>query len=324
MNQTSYSWRPNKLVSEGASMYHDAVVDASWYCDNLAYLMNVVNEVAKKDYVIVDFGAGTGISSLFLLKNCIKEFKLFLVDNSPSWLNKAYEILEGRYNVDFFILEKRDNSYSTLAQTIGREKADIVISANTFHLIPNLKDTFKGIYDSLKKRGVFIIQSGNIIREGRPQGLLMIDDTVEKIHNIAVDIIKSDKKYSTYAKNLDNAIRLQYAQRKMIFPDPRSVETYINALKSTGFKYSGYIHKEIKVKYSDWENFLKVKRIQAGILPEIGGKTPTDEEVEIRDSLITQAIYRLFSDMKKNNPMSDMDSFTAEWIYIKAQKIVNF
>ena len=205
-------------------------------------------------------------------------------------------------------------------QTIGKEKADIVISANTFHLVPALNGAFKGIYDSLKKNSFFIIQSGNIFRKGRSSEVLMIDDTVEKIHNIALDILRTDKKYFIYAKNLDKSIKEEYAQRKMIFPDPRPVETYIDVLKSVGFECDGYTYKEVRVKYTDWKNFLKVKRIQAGILPEIGGKNPTEEEIDIRDSVITQAIEQLFADMKKNNSKADENSFTAEWVYIKSFK----
>ncbi|MFA6281848.1 MAG: methyltransferase domain-containing protein [Candidatus Omnitrophota bacterium] len=301
-------------------MYHNAVVNTSWYNDNLEYLTDMVKDIVKTNDIIVDFGAGTGVSSLVLLNSRIKDYKIFLVDNSPSWLSKAYEILKDRPNVDFFILEKKDGNYSTLAQTIGNGKANIVISANTFHLVPDLNVAFKGIYDSLQKKSTFIMQSGNITRKGRAAEVLMIDDTVEKIHNLAVDILKTDKKYSIYAKNLNKLIEEGYAQRKMIFPDPRPVEIYINALELSGFRCDGYTYKEVKVKYTDWKNFLKVKRIQAGILPEIGGKNPTEKEINIRDSVITQAIDQLFMDIKRNNSKADESSFTAEWVYIKSLK----
>ena len=315
-----HSWRPNKCASEGANMYHEAVVDTSWYYDNLIYMVNMVNKIVKTDDVVVDFGAGTGISALFLLKNSIKSFKIFLVDNSPSWLCKAYELLGDNPDIDFFILEKKGDGYLTLAETIGNERADIVISANTFHLIPNLNDTFKGIYDSLKKSGTLIIQSGNIIRKGRPEGVMMIDNTVENVHNIAIEIIKSNKKYSIYAENIEECIKKELSQRKMIFPDPRPVETYIDVLKSVGFECGGYQHKEIKVKYEDWKKFLRIKRVQAGILPEIGGKNPSKDDENIRDEIVTMAIDQLFGDMKKNNSIANHDYFTAEWIYIDAHK----
>mgnify|MGYP006871810966 CR=1 FL=1 len=60
--------------------------------------------------------------------------------------------------------------------------------------------------------------------------------------------------------------------------------------------------------------------MQAGILPEIGGKEPTVEVERDRDELITRAAQMLFIELKAKNSLADNTSFTAEWVYVQAQK----
>jgi len=314
------SWKPNKPSSLGANMYHEAVVNTSWYNNNLKKLVEIVKIKINKDSIIVDFGAGTGISALFLLQHLKQKFNMFLVDNSPSWLSKAYEILKDRSRLDFFILEKKDKNYATLADTIGENKADMVISANTIHLIPNLEITFKGIYNALKHKGYFIMQSGNILRKKRDHDTLMIDQTVEEVHELALNIIRKNKDFIKYSNGLEKRIKEEEKQRKLIFPEPRSVNHYKTTLKQVGFKRIKIETKLIKVKYHDWLNFLTIKRIQAGILPEIGGRTPTIEQEKDRHKLIILAIKQLFKNIKKNNHLASNNNFLAEWIYITAYK----
>jgi len=113
---------------------------------------------------------------------------------------------------------------------------------------------------------------------------------------------------------------MEYGQRKLVFPEPRPMEYYLKMLKSAGFRHEEVRHRLVRVKYKDWLDFLRVKRLQAGILPEIGGKEPSPEEEQDRDELITMSSNRLFSELKSQNPFADGNSFTAEWIYITSIK----
>lgn len=314
------SWKPDKPSSLGANMYHDAVINTLWYNSNLKKLSEIVKSKIKNNIIVVDFGAGTGISSLFLLQHLKQRFNMFLVDNSPSWLSKAYEILKDQPRLDFFVLEKKGNGYVTLANTIGQNKVDMVISANTVHLIPDLKITFKGIYDALKPKGYFIMQSGNILRKKRHHDILMIDQTVEKVHKFALNIIRKSKDFMKYNNGLKKRIKEEEKQRKLIFPEPRPIKDYIIALKQAGFKRIEIETKLIKIKYHDWLNFLTIKRIQAGILPEIGGRIPTIEQEKDRNKLIILAIKKLFKNIKKDNHLANNNNFLAEWMYISAYK----
>jgi len=269
---------------------------------------------------VVDFGAGTGGSAMYLLKNIKFRFDLWLVDNSAAWLGKAYELFEKNPNVKCFLLERIKNNYSTLAQVIGQGVADQVISANTVHLIPDLEHALKGINNALKPNGTLTFQSGNISRQGRKEGVLIVDDTVKRVHDLALEVLRNNDRFLKYRKELDQKIKNEESQRKFIFPEPRPLEAYIKSLTDAGFRIIETKYKLIRIKYSDWMNFLRVKRLQAGILPEVGGKEPSPEEENDRDMLITLAANKLFEDLKRENPMADGESFATEWVYVTALK----
>ncbi len=313
-------WKPDKPISIGAAAYHDAVSNVAYYIENLDELADMVSKKFKDGEVVVDFGAGTGVSALRLVKKLNAKIKLVLVDNSASWLRKAYEIFISNPYVECFLLEKINERYATLAETIGRNAADHVICANTMHLIPDIKEAFIGINEALKQKGTFTFQSGNIKRGDREKGVLMIDDTIKRVHDIALDIVRNDKKFVKYAKDLDKRIEIEDTQRKFVFPDPRPIDYYLKMLESAGFVYEKPHYKLIRIAYRDWLNFLRVKRLQAGILPEVGGKNPSPEEEHDRDELITMASNKLFKELEANNPMANDKYFTVEWIYVAAKK----
>ena len=315
------SWKPDRPASRGAAAFHNAVIDASWNHDCLDSLIDLARPHIHENDAIVDFGAGTGTSSIRILEKLKIKINLWLVDNSPAWLGKAYEFLGSKPNVKFFILEKKgDDNFATLSETIGKESVDHVISANTFHLVPNLKEAFKGIAEALKPNGLFIFNTGNVTRKGRPKGALMLDSTVYRIHDIAVEIIRKNSRFMKYRNDLDKRIKEETPQRRFIFPSPRPIQDYLNALKDSGFKCIETYYHCFKLKYDDWLKFLRVKRLQAGILPEIGGKEPTPEEEEDRDAIITMAAQELFKELERLNPLADDKSYQCEWVYISSIK----
>jgi len=314
------SWKPDRPSSRGATAFHDAVINASWNHQCLDQLINITQPNVRENNVVVDFGAGTGTSSTRILEKMKTKIRLWLVDNSPAWLGKAYESLSSRKNVDFFILAKKDKSYATLSETVGKESVDHVMSANTVHLIPNLKETFKGIADALKSKGTFVFNTGNVTRKGRKDGILMLDSTVYRVHDIAIDIIRKNPQFKRYRENLDKIIEANTPLRKFVFPDPRPIQDYLKALKESGFKYTEPIYKCFRLKYSDWINFLRIKRLQAGILPEVGGQDPSPEEERDRDALIIMSAKKLFKELERLNPFADDKSYLGEWTYVSARK----
>ena len=99
------AWRPDRPASKGATAYHDAVSKAEYYIAILDELMKIAAPKIKNNDIVVDFGAGTGVSALRLLEFMKANAKLWLVDNSPAWLGKAYDVIPNK-NVSCFLLEK--------------------------------------------------------------------------------------------------------------------------------------------------------------------------------------------------------------------------
>ena len=318
--QQPKSWKPDRPVSRGATAFHNAVIDASWNHNCLDELISIAEPNIHENNIVVDFGAGTGTSSIRILQKMKTKIKLWLVDNSPAWLGKAYEYLKSYPNVDFFILKKKGNGYATLSETVGKEAVDNVMCANTVHLIPNLKETFKGIADALKINSTFIFNSANIDRKERPKGALLLDSTVYRVHDIALEIIRKNSRFSKYREGLNERIEAEDSQRKFIFPYPRPLPDYLKALKQAGFKHIKPYYECFKLKYVDWLDFLRIKRLQAGILPEVGGKEPSSEEEKDRDALITMAANKMFKELEESNPLADDKCFLGEWVYISATK----
>jgi len=314
------SWKPDRPTSRGATAFHDVVINSPWNHECLDELINLAEPKIKENDIVVDFGAGTGTSAVRILEKLKTKIKLWLVDNSPAWLGKAYECLSSKQNVNFFVLEKKGKRTATLSETLGKNVVNHVISANTVHLIPDLKETFKGIAEALKAGGTFVFNSANVTRKGRPKGALMLDSTVYRVHDIAIEIIRKNSKFEKYRKGLDERIELCTPQRKFVFPYPRPIQVYLKALEQSGFKYLGPYYRCFKLKYSDWLKFLRVKRLQAGILPEIGGKEASPQEEQDRDELITMASKNLFKELEAQNPLADNKTYTGEWVYVAAAK----
>lgn len=320
ITQELESWKPDRPTSRGATSFHDAVIDASWNHDCLDELINLARPNIHDNEIVVDFGAGTGTSSIRILEKLKKNVKLWLVDNSPAWLGKAYEFLHSKANVSFFVLDKKDSICKTLSEKLGKKSVNHVISANTVHLIPNIKETFKGICEALSPNGTFVFNSGNILRKGRQKGALMLDSTVYRVHDLAIGIIHKNSQFKEYRKGLGNKIKKELAQRKFVFPYPKPLGHYLKALKESGFEYIKPYSKCFKLKYTDWLKFLRVRRLQAGILPEIGGKNPNPKEEKDRDDIITLAAYELFKELKAKNPLADDTAYQCEWIYFLAKR----
>lgn len=312
-------WRPERPVSRGAKAYHDAVTHASWHVDNIVHLIGITKPNVRPGHIVVDFGAGTGSSAVYFRRHLPKETKLVLVDNSASWLGHAYELLAQHPDVACVLLKDGDR-YLFLDEVIGEVATDHVFCANTIHLMSNLRETLEGIRRALKRRGTFAFQSGNIRRKARKNGVLMIHNTVDRVHDLAIAMIKKEKRYAAYHKDLTSRIEREYAQRKFVFPDPKPIEYYQDLLTTTGFKNLRIAYKPIRVRNRDWLTFLRVRRLQAGILPEVGGKDATPEEEHDRDALIAAASKELFSELASTNPFADRTSFAAEWVYVTVKK----
>jgi hypothetical protein len=188
-------------------------------------------------------------------------------------------------------------------------------------LIPDIGTTFKGIGEALKPKGMFTFQSCNIDSNDRNPDVLMIDDTVARVHDLALEIVRKESAFASYRQGLDERIAEQEQQRKLVFPQPRQLDFYLQKIKDAGFSLVDVKKVQTRFPYKDWMNFLRVKRLQAGILPEIGGVEPTIKEIHDRDELIRRAATQLFEELRANNKQADDIGFFAWNVHVIAQKV---
>ena len=130
----------------------------NWSAKNILALENIQNKNIKELFVI-DIGSNDGTAlSFFKDKGC----RVLGVDPSNLPVKEALKKEIKTVN-DFF-----NHSLSeTIIETEG--KADIVISHNVLAHVENLKDIFSGIFNLLKRDGVFIFEVGyfaNMINDG--------------------------------------------------------------------------------------------------------------------------------------------------------------
>jgi SAM-dependent methyltransferase len=314
------SWQPQRVPSLGATAYHDATGQAKWCLATTDSLVELGIPYIHEGDTVVDFGAGTGITAQRILDSVSVPFSLVLVDNSESWLGKAHEVLSPYANVSFALLRKTGKGFQSLDEVMGRDAVQHIFSANTVHLIEDIQAVFSGMYACLTPQGRFIFQSGNIFRHDRPDGLLMIDDTIHEIHTSALDILRQTDEFIQYREGLDERIAKEASQRVCIFPRVRNIKVYKDALEKCGFHSIDVRFETVRVSYKEWLNFCTIKRIQAGILPEIGGRDATPQQERDRDTVIRLACKKYFESLAKNNSHADTESFAAEWVYVRAIK----
>ena len=98
------------------------------------------------DSVLVDLGAGTGVSSEVLLEAGVKS--LTIVDPSNAMLAEAEQRLEDRVE---YLCSDAEQFYANFESNI-----DIVYALNCIHLFPDTVKAFAGVACALKKGGLFV------------------------------------------------------------------------------------------------------------------------------------------------------------------------
>lgn len=99
-----------------------------------------------EDLVIIDLGAGTGVSSQVLLQNGAKN--LTLVDPSRAMLEEAEARLQDQVQ---YICANAESFYGSFNANV-----DLIYALNCIHLFGNLLEAIAGIACALKKDGLFI------------------------------------------------------------------------------------------------------------------------------------------------------------------------
>lgn len=301
---------------------YDTVEQHGWYA-NLDPTVEEVARILEDGRVWVDYSGGTGILVDRVLDAAPDvDFGAVLVDSSPKFLRLALEKLAGEPRVafrriDYLEDEERLQYVDEVLGPLSDERVDLLSSTNAIHLYHDLAGTLRAWRRVLRPGGHVHVQSGNIDRDDRPKDRWIIDRTVDVIHDAAVEIVRSDDRFSAYRDVLDDGGTMQAhgdLRRKYFLP-VRPLDHYTDALSDAGLEVRHVAHRPVRARVEEWRRFLAV--YHDGILgwvggsPRVEGSEPSEADVEARLELLAGAMGRVFG---------DREVFEAEWTYVTCRK----
>ena len=150
----------------------------------LAYLMDQIEAGThpRREIHLIDYGAGTGMATIELLRACQDNgflhqcdtlgvrFRISLLDIPSNWFARAYSLLHNCPYVEFHsIRDAESGRFLPLTQVLGGEQADIVMASMVFHLIPPapLRLTFENLASVLTPSGLLAWNSPDIGPAGK-------------------------------------------------------------------------------------------------------------------------------------------------------------
>lgn len=169
-NRHSNEWQPDggEDMRDGEALHRflyeqgDLTRPKQWCFKATGMLVEaVLNEIERrirhlrdthelpKTLTLVDYGAGTGLATLELIKGLNEkgllkqieiskiDFKLILFDFPSGWFAKGHELLKQFPFVHFYSLKDGNtNSVRLVSEILDQHSVDIIIASMVFHLIP--------------------------------------------------------------------------------------------------------------------------------------------------------------------------------------------
>lgn len=139
-------------------------------------------EQDRREICLVDYGTGTGMAAIELLRACHANgylrrcldlgvrLRLCLLDLPSNWFAKAYELLSAYPFVEFYaIRDEATGSFLPLISLVGVGQVDIVLASMVFHLIrpEPLSRVLHDIASILAPSGLLVWNSPDIGPAGR-------------------------------------------------------------------------------------------------------------------------------------------------------------
>ena len=122
-----------------------------------------------------------------------------IADSSPKFLRLALEKLRDNPRVAFRLIRylKPEQRLQLLEESLGPEMTQLhgLVSTNAVHLYYDLAETVASWVRVLRPGAWVLVQSGNIRNPDAPAGSWIIDETVEALHEVAVEIVRSDPRF---------------------------------------------------------------------------------------------------------------------------------
>jgi SAM-dependent methyltransferase len=307
---------------EALALNYDTVENHGWY-SNLDFTVEQVGEYARRGDILIDYSGGTGILGKRLLDRIgAKRAGIIIVDSSPKFLRLALEKFKDEPRMAFrrirFLREERrlERVDEVLGDALLERGVDGLISTNAIHLYFDLAETVRAWRSVLRASGRVFVQSGNIRNPEMPDDEWIIDETVDVIHERAMEIVREDDRYARYRDALGDAGHMSAHDdlRKKYFLPVRPLEHYLDVFRAEGFEVTSVRRRRIPARVEEWYEFLSV--YHEGVLGWVGGAekvTGAEAAVDViqdRLDLMRRAMDRVFHDAFE---------FGASWSYITCE-----
>lgn len=309
---------------ESLALKYDSVEQHGWY-DNLDPTLEEVNNWLPDDGLLLDYSGGTGIfARRFLELRRGKPTGVVIVDASPKFLRLALDRLGHDPRVAFRWLKYRRDQRrletldETLEPALLARGVDAVTSTNAIHLYSRLAETLASWANVMRPRpnSRAFIQSGNIDNPSRPIDEWIIDATVEVIHRVALELVRSDARWSKWRSAIENHDYLTAHDdlRRRIFLPVQPLAYYLEALEAAGFEVLKSERRSILAQVDEWFDFLAVYHEGvlgwAGGAEKVTGVPPSVELIAARLELMRAAMDQVFDGRQE---------FHACWTYLTVQ-----
>ena len=261
-------------------LHYDTVENHGWY-QNLDLTLEQLESDLADGEILIDYSGGTGIL-LGRLRGKIgdRPVGMVIVDSSPKFLRIALDRFRADGRVAFrrlrYLRDAKRLQYVDEVLPAGFT-AHALASTNAIHLYDDLENTLRSWARVLEPGARARINSGNIRNPRAREGEWIIDDTVYRVHEAAVEIVRSDDRYSAYRPVLDDDARLQsyLDYRDRVFLAPRPLAYYTDALGAAGFEIAEVTERTISARVDEWYEFLSA--YADAVLGWVGGSVRVDE-----------------------------------------------
>jgi len=296
---------------------YDTVQTHGWY-RNLEPTVDDLAAGLAEGQVLLDYSGGTGILVERLLARVgNRPIGIVIADSSPKFLRQALEKLRGDDRVAFRLIRYlKEAKRLQWTDEVIAERFDALSSTNAIHLYYDLPETVASWRRVLRAGALAHIQSGNMGNPRAKPGEWIIDQTVDAIHEAALEIVRESSRFARYRERLADAARMAaYTDlRRKYFLPVRPLDHYVGVLDRAGLVVEGVKERTIEARVDEWRSFVSV--YHEGVLGWVGGvekiegRAPTEEAVADRLELIGLAMERVFSGRAE---------FPCCWTYIRCR-----
>ena len=304
-------------------LHYDTVENHGWY-RNLDLTVEQLAGDLDEGRVLIDYSGGTGILlDRLRLRIFDRQVGMLIVDSSPKFLRVALERFRNDERVAFrrirYLKDQKRLQYldEVLGDEFLRRGAHVLVSTNAIHLYDDLVNTLRAWGRVLAPGGRVRINSGNIRNPRAAENEWIIDETVYVVHEVATGLVRTEPRYAPYRPVLDEPERMRayLDYRDRVFLAPRPLETYLNALRESGFTVDEVTERTIEADVREWYEFLAA--YADAVLGWVGGSVKVDgvaageEAAADRLELLRSALDVIFG---------GRPTFLCCWTYISASK----